>query len=118
MRGQGEAPGLKPAAFLSVQLTLGAAILSAMVHGPWMVWCALCFLSPDLSLGAFGLSAFWLSLFTGALSAGLAPGRWHRQRVTDILTLPLYWPLQTLAMVRALWSLCHTPHYWAKTPHI
>ncbi|MAU66076.1 glycosyltransferase family 2 protein [Hyphomonas sp.] len=118
MRGRGEAPGLKPAAFLSVQLTLGAAILSAMVHGPWMAWCVLCFACPGLSLGAFGLTALCLSLFTGGLSASLAPGPWHWRRLFDMLTLPLYWPLQTLAMARALWSLCHTPHYWAKTPHI
>lgn len=118
MRGRGEAPGLKPAAFLSVQLTLGAAILSAMVHGPWMAWCVLCFTCPGLSLGAFGLTALCLSLFTGGLSASLAPGPWHWRRLFDMLTLPLYWPLQTLAMARALWSLCHTPHYWAKTPHI
>lgn len=57
-------------------------------------------------------------LSVGLLSAGLAPGTWSRRRLFDMLTLPLYWPLQTLAMVRALWSLVRTPHYWAKTPHI
>jgi cellulose synthase/poly-beta-1,6-N-acetylglucosamine synthase-like glycosyltransferase len=118
MRGRNEAPGLKPLGFLSVQLTLGAAILSAMVHGPWSLWCVACLLSPDLSLGPFGLLALILSLATGALSASLAPGVWNRQRLTDILTLPFYWPLQTLAMIRALWSLVHTPHYWVKTPHV
>ncbi|WP_084331810.1 glycosyltransferase family 2 protein [Hyphomonas adhaerens] len=118
MRGDGEIPGLAPAAFLSVQMTLGAAILSAMVHGPWAVWCAACLCLPGLSLGVFGLSALCLSLFTGVVSASVAPGRWNRHRVFVILTLPLYWPLQTLAMVRALWSLSRTPHYWAKTPHI
>ena len=118
MRGDSEIPGLKPGAFLSVQMTLGAAILSAMVHGPWALWCLTCLLFPGASLGIFGLSALCLSLFTGVLSAGLAPGRWSWQRVADILTLPLYWPLQTLAMGRALWSLARTPHYWAKTPHI
>lgn len=118
MRGESEIPGLKPAAFLSVQMTLGAAILSAMVHGPWAVWCAACLCLPGASLGVFGLSALCLSLFTGALSASLAPGHWNWQRVFAIVTLPLYWPLQTLAMVRALWSLSRTPHYWAKTPHI
>ncbi|HAE25748.1 MULTISPECIES: glycosyltransferase family 2 protein [Hyphomonas] len=118
MRGDGEVPGLASAAFLSVQMTLGAAILSAMVHGPWAVWCAACLCLPGLSLGVFGLSALCLSLFTGVVSASVAPGRWNWHRVFVILTLPLYWPLQTLAMVRALWSLSRTPHYWAKTPHI
>jgi cellulose synthase/poly-beta-1,6-N-acetylglucosamine synthase-like glycosyltransferase len=118
MRGRTEIRGLRPVDFFSVQMTLGAAILSAMVHGPWAVWCLTCFLLPGVSLGVFGLSALGLSFFTGALSASLAPGRWSWQRVGDILTLPLYWPLQTFAMIRALWSLARTPHYWAKTPHI
>lgn len=118
MRGRSDIPGLRPSAFLSMQMTLGAAILSAMVHGPWAVWCLVCLCFPGATLGPFGLSALCLPLFTGTLSASLTPGRWSRQRITDILTLPFYWPLQTLAMVRALWSLAHTPHYWAKTPHI
>lgn len=109
------ADGLRPAAHASVQLTLGAAILSALVHGPWALWCAACLVSPSLSLGPVGTGALFLALLTGTLSAALAPGR---RRLVDILTLPLYWPLQTLAMVRALWSLARTPHYWAKTPHI
>lgn len=118
MRRDSGIQGLRPAAFASVQMTLGAAILSAMVHGPWAVWCLTCLCCPGVSLGLFGIGALCLSLFTGVLSACLVPGKWNRQRVSDILTLPLYWPLQTLAMVRAMWSLAHTPHYWAKTPHI
>jgi cellulose synthase/poly-beta-1,6-N-acetylglucosamine synthase-like glycosyltransferase len=117
MRGDSEIPGLRPSAFLSMQMTLGAAILSAMVHGPWAAWCLVCLSCPGASLGTFGFAALCLSLFTGVLSACLAPGAWNRQRIADILTLPLYWPLQTVAMARALWSLARTPHYWAKTPH-
>ncbi|MEZ5955410.1 MAG: glycosyltransferase family 2 protein [Hyphomonas sp.] len=103
--------------FASVQLTLGAAILSALVHGPWMLWCLACLASPGLTLGPVGMAGLVLSLVTGALSAALAPGRPLWCKAGDILTLPLYWPLQTLAMVRALWSLVRRPHYWAKTPH-
>jgi len=106
------------AGFLATQLTLGAAILSAIVHGPWAIWCAACLLSPHLSLGPLGSGALALSLASGVLSALAAPGRTGGQRLFDIATLPLYWPLQTLAMARALWSLARTPHYWAKTPHV
>ena len=115
-RGRGDtgADALPPAAQISVQLTLGAAILSALVHGPWALWCTACLISPGLSLGPLGTSALVLSLITGIASATLAPGR---QRLSVILTLPLYWPLQTIAMTRALWSLARAPHYWAKTPH-
>jgi cellulose synthase/poly-beta-1,6-N-acetylglucosamine synthase-like glycosyltransferase len=118
MRNGSEAPGLTPVSFAAVQLTLGAAILSAIVHGPWAVWCAACLISPELSLGPFGLAALISSLSVGLLSAILAPGRRGGWRLFDLLTLPLYWPLQTLAMGRAVWSLVHKPHYWAKTPHI
>jgi hypothetical protein len=34
-----------------------------------------------------------------------------------LLTLPSYWPLQSLAMLRALIDMKHKPHFWAKTPH-
>ena len=112
------ADSLRPAAHASVQLTLGAAILSALVHGPWALWCAACLFNPSLTLGPFGTGALILALLTGLLSAGLAPGRAGWRRGLDILTLPLYWPLQTIAMARALWSLVRTPHYWAKTPHL
>ncbi|MCA8899846.1 MAG: glycosyltransferase [Hyphomonas sp.] len=103
--------------FAAVQLTLGAAILSALVHGPWALWCLACALSPDLQLGPAGIAGLVLALATGALSALAAPGRRGWARLADILTLPLYWPLQTLAMIRALWGLVRRPHYWAKTPH-
>jgi len=108
---------LRPAGFASVQLTLGAAIVSALVHGPWALWCLACFVSPSLHLGIAGQAGFCLSLATGALSAMLAPGPWRWRRLADIATMPLYWPLQTLAMARALWSLARRPHYWVKTPH-
>jgi hypothetical protein len=32
-------------------------------------------------------------------------------------TLPLYWPLQSVAMARALYDLAKCSHFWAKTPH-
>jgi hypothetical protein len=30
---------------------------------------------------------------------------------------PVYWPLQSIAMGRALYGLAKCPHFWAKTPH-
>ncbi|MEZ6011063.1 MAG: glycosyltransferase family 2 protein [Hyphomonas sp.] len=111
MRGAGSAGGgLRTGAQASVQLTLGAAILSAMVHGPWALWCAACLISPALKLGFMGSAALAASFATALLSASLAPGPRGWRRVADILTMPLYWPLQSLAMVRALWSLARTPH--------
>ncbi|MEZ5947258.1 MAG: hypothetical protein R3C04_10490 [Hyphomonas sp.] len=89
--------------FASVQLTLGAAILSALVHGPWSLWCLACLASPHLTLGPVGLAGLVLSLVTGAFRS-VSLGQPLAQ-VRRYLTLPFYWPLQTLAMIRALWSL-------------
>ncbi|MFN4023374.1 MAG: glycosyltransferase family 2 protein [Hyphomonas sp.] len=103
--------------FLSIQLTLGAAILSALVHGPWALWLLACLLLPDATL----LPVFiWLA--GGAYAAGIlmalfAPGARGWRRLVLALTQPLYWPLQSLAMLRAVYGLIRQPHYWAKTPH-
>lgn len=54
----------------------------------------------------------------GGLVSGLvAPGRRTARSVLVALTAPLYWPLQSIAMARAIYGLCHAPHFWAKTRH-
>jgi hypothetical protein len=35
----------------------------------------------------------------------------------DLLMMPLYWPLLSLAAAHALWQLVHCPHHWDKTRH-
>ncbi|WP_299949592.1 hypothetical protein [Hyphomonas sp. BRH_c22] len=105
------------AGFVSMQLTLGAAILSARVHGPWAVWCLVCGLVPGLTLGPLGMGLMLVSYACG-IGAGLAaPGRPTAGKVLSALTSPFYWPLQSVAMARAIYGLCHAPHFWAKTPH-
>lgn len=103
--------------FLAVQLTLGAAILSALVHGPWALWLALAWLDPGLGIAPAFLVIAALSYTAGILMALLAPGRVDMRRVNLALSLPVYWPLQSLAMMRALYGLARCPHFWAKTPH-
>jgi Glycosyl transferase family group 2 len=105
------------AGFVSMQLTLGAAILSASVHGPWAVWCLFCLCVPDVSLGPLGTGVMLVSYVAGVVTGVAAPGGWGRRSLIVALTAPLYWPLQSVAMTRALYGLCHAPHFWAKTPH-
>jgi len=105
------------AGFVSMQLTLGAAILSAIVHGPWALWCLLCLCAPDLSLGPLGTGVVAVSYLAGVATGVAAPGCWGKRPLIVALTTPLYWPLQSVAMARALYGLCHAPHFWAKTPH-
>lgn len=103
--------------FLSMQLTLGAAILSAVVHGPWTIWLALCALVPGLAMGPAFLMLAAVSYAAGIAMAFWAPGRKDWRRWVLAASLPLYWPLQSIAMVRAVYGLARCPHFWAKTPH-
>lgn len=105
------------AGFLSMQLTLGASILSAVTHLPWLAWCIVCLLDPGRTLGAVSWSVLLATYLGGALVAMTVPRQTLALRWRDVLTLSAYWPLQSIAMARALWSLARTPHYWAKTPH-
>ena len=104
-------------AFLSMQLTLGGAILSALAHGPWALWCLFCLVSPQLSLGPVSVVALAVSYICGIAVAWAAPGPRDGARLFHVLTLPLYWPLQSIAMGRALFGMFRCPHFWAKTPH-
>lgn len=103
--------------FASVQLTLGAAILSAIVHGPWAVWLGLSLLVPEVRMAPAFLAVAGVSYAAGMLMALGAPGRKDWRRMALAATLPFYWPLQSIAMGRALYGLARCPHFWAKTPH-
>lgn len=103
--------------FLSVQLTLGAAILSALVHGPWALWLLACLVLPDLALLPVFIWLAGAAYAAGILMAFFAPGARDWRRLVLALTQPLYWPLQSLAMMRAIYGLVRRPHFWAKTPH-
>lgn len=103
---------------LSLGASLGAAVISAALHAPtvlvlmvaiaaapsWPLCWAACILIA-------GYSAAATCAAVGARRAGLTP------RLTDLLTMPAYWPLQTLAAIRALWELRSNPYFWAKTEH-
>lgn len=106
-----------PSRFLALQLTLGAAILSALAHGPWAVWLVIALAAPGIAIPAAYLWFVGIAYAAGIMMAFLAPGEQSGRRLLMSLTLPLYWPLQSIAMVRAVYSLARRPHYWAKTPH-
>jgi len=99
-----------------MQLTLGAAILSALVHGPWAVWLALGFFCPAFSVAPGFLILAAVSYAAGILMALAATGRKNGRRLALAATLPVCWPLQSIAMGRALHGLARRPHFWAKTP--
>jgi len=103
--------------FILMQVTLGGAVLSPLVHLPFTVLVALAFWSGELAVGYAGFGLLSAGLLVGLISDLLAPGRWSWMRLVAILTRPLYWPLHSLAAYRALWELANQPFFWAKTPH-
>lgn len=118
MRSPGQAiDGMGLSGFISTQLILGGSILSAIAHLPWLLYCCACFLHPEWSLSSFAVSILVFTYASGVALALLAPGRIDIRRWLSAITLPAYWPLQSIAMYRAIISLIRTPHFWAKTPH-
>jgi glycosyltransferase involved in cell wall biosynthesis len=105
-------------AFLLMQIVLGGAAVSALVHAPM---AALLIAS---AAGSFGLlagedlglaAAGYAIALLGGLAAAARIGSLRLMRA--VLTMPLYWPLATIAAWRALGDLMLRPHYWSKTAH-
>jgi cellulose synthase/poly-beta-1,6-N-acetylglucosamine synthase-like glycosyltransferase len=104
--------------FAMMQLVLGGGIAAAFVHGPLACVLLLAAISPyhllgppDLALALFG----YCSALFAAITATALSGSFSHLRAA--FTMPLYWPLATIAALRALWGLIVRPHYWAKTMH-
>jgi cellulose synthase/poly-beta-1,6-N-acetylglucosamine synthase-like glycosyltransferase len=104
--------------FIAMQLVLGGGIAAAFVHAPLALLLLIALLSParllgeaDLALALFGYCA---AMFA-ALSATALSGNYSHLRAA--FTMPLYWPLATIAAWRALYGLIARPHFWAKTAH-
>ena len=54
--------------------------------------------------------------YASTIAAGLAADR-RDAKLIELFSAPLYWPLQSIAMLRALVEMKLRPHFWAKTPH-
>ncbi len=112
-------PSRLPArAAIGLYLTLGAAILSAVFHIPAVTACFLIAAAgvsgtPGAALGllASGYAANMICAVVAMRRAGFST------RGIDLLRLPFYWPLQTVAAAIALVELNHRPFFWAKTEH-
>lgn len=109
---------LGAAGFMAMHLTLSGGIAAALIHGPLLLVLAWGLFSPDrqLPVGDLALAGIgYLSAVLGGLSAALSLRNGALAR--SILTMPLYWPLASLAAILAIIELVRRPHYWAKTEH-
>lgn len=103
--------------------TLGSAIAAAFLHGPLTAWVLMAsviglvhdgapWVRPtDAALLVFGWAC---AAFAGAVGLGRAG---QHVRARDLLLMPLYWPLHSLAAIHALIQLLDRPFHWDKTPH-
>jgi hypothetical protein len=108
--------GIMP--FLSIQFVLLAGIVAAFAHGPLAIALVAALVSPEhlLSPADLGLAvAGYCTAIYGALAAAAAAR--DANLAAAALTMPLYWPLMTIAAGRALIELITRPHHWAKTEH-
>jgi cellulose synthase/poly-beta-1,6-N-acetylglucosamine synthase-like glycosyltransferase len=109
--------------FLALQLTLGAAIVGAVLHAP-LVAMLFFEVGSNLLAGVIPLSTWadvavlllgWamavMANAIGAARAGL------KMTTRDALASLAYWPLQSLAFLSALRQLATDPYRWDKTPH-
>jgi cellulose synthase/poly-beta-1,6-N-acetylglucosamine synthase-like glycosyltransferase len=116
---------LGPAGFVTLQVVLlGTATAFLLAPVFWAMW-----------LGVFGVNWaffgqmppwFWQAAFAILLGgkaitltiAGLAIKKKRTYRLLPfLLTMPLYWPLGTIAAYKALYEIFFAPFYWDKTTH-
>ncbi|MEM5518499.1 glycosyltransferase family 2 protein [Henriciella sp. AS95] len=103
--------------WITLNLMLGGALLSAVLYGPMTVIVLLGLIVPGMSADLLSLGLFGTGYFCALFADVMAPGRWTWSRLVAIVTRPLYWPLHSIAAVRAIWGLAIKPSFWAKTPH-
>lgn len=114
---------LGPKGFLGFQvLFLGSLSQALLLPLLWSFWLLHFGLPGPLGMTATA-SAALTTLFLLAEGVNLAIGFFglrrsgHRINPLWLLTLPLYYPLATLAAYKAAWELITAPFYWDKTAH-
>ncbi|MGE3303275.1 MAG: glycosyltransferase [Hyphomonadaceae bacterium] len=104
--------------FAMTQFTLGGAIVSAFAHLPILITLAAAAALESIELSWAHWALALAGYCTAAYSAITAAADLRQPRIAfAALTMPLYWPLSTLAAAAAVFGILFRPHYWAKTEH-
>lgn len=105
-------------AFAAMHLMLTSGLIAAFVHGPLaLALIAAAILPYDLLTTAdfvLALCGYCVSIFAALTACALSNSLSHARAA---LTMPLYWPLSSIAAYRALFALMFRPHHWTKTEH-
>ncbi len=113
------------AGFIGLQVVLlGTATAFLLAPVFWALWLGVF----GFEWGFFGLMPTWFwqasfaILLTGkAVTICIASLAIHKKRkyglLPFLLTMPLYWPLGTIAAYKALYEIFFAPFYWDKTTH-
>jgi hypothetical protein len=104
-------------AFAAMQIMLGGGIVAALAHGPLAFIVLVAALTPyNLEPADFALAicGYCVAMFAALTASALSNNLSHARAA---LTMPFYWPLATLAAVRAVFELIVRPHHWSKTRH-
>jgi len=106
--------------WMGLSLTLGTAIIAALLHLPfslYSLWLAVVRTETLLALWPFYLfTLFGYAAAAATAWLGMRRMGWNA-RMTDLISMPLYWPLLTASALRALWQLAFNPYFWDKTEH-
>jgi cellulose synthase/poly-beta-1,6-N-acetylglucosamine synthase-like glycosyltransferase len=112
--------------FLAFNLSLAAAVGSALIHpiGLVLLFLALAGYRPQ-QIGASVAGDLVVILTVAGFAVGygasmfilLRATRRRRGRFFLVLTAPVYWLMVSVAAWLALYELFARPHHWAKTPH-
>lgn len=105
-------------AFVAMHVMLTGGLIAAFAHGPLAIALIIAAVSPydlltpaDFALALFG---YCVSIFAALTACALSNSLSHARAA---FTMPLYWPLSSLAAYRALFALIFRPHRWSKTEH-
>ena len=105
-------------------LTLVQSVTSSHLHGPIMLVATIAAAIDYAPDGAFEIPAADLMLYLlGWSSAAIAGARGilragGRPKWLDLLGMPAYWILQSVAAAKALHQFVTDPHRWDKTLHV
>jgi cellulose synthase/poly-beta-1,6-N-acetylglucosamine synthase-like glycosyltransferase len=119
----------RPRAWLSLLSGVGFSTAASLCYAPFLCLSLLSLLLPAVqNLHRPGrhidpppihdLLLFLAGFLSAVVTTTVAANRTgHRLRLTDFVTLPVYWCLQSLAAGFALYQLAARPFHWDKTDH-